>query len=93
MDDSTVSHVIGPNGSPLSLADLPRPNTNLRWTVGRKTTLIRAVRAGLLSVGDARNRYNLSLEKLLSWQEGLNQHGFEGLKVTKSQVLLSKYRR
>ena len=30
-----VSYVIGPDGSPLTLADLPPPNTK-RWVIRRK---------------------------------------------------------
>ena len=42
-----VSYVIGPDGSPLTLADLPPPNTK-RWVIRRKAEVVAAVRGGLL---------------------------------------------
>src|SRR6266436_6054794 len=52
-----VSYVIGPDGSPLTLADLPPPNTN-RWVIRRKAEVVAAVRGGLLSLDDACKRYD-----------------------------------
>ena len=34
-----VSYVIGPDGSPLTLADLPPPNTK-RWVIRRKAEVV-----------------------------------------------------
>jgi len=39
--------VIGPEGTPLTLADLPKPNT-VRWVIRRKAEVVAAVRGGLL---------------------------------------------
>ena len=41
-----VKYVIGPDGSPLTIADLPPPNTR-RWVIRRKAEVVAAVRGGL----------------------------------------------
>ena len=41
--------VIGPAGRPMTINDLPPPNTK-RWVVRRKAEVVTAVRAGLLTV-------------------------------------------
>ena len=51
-----VSYVIGPDGSPLTLADLPPPSTK-RWVIRRKAEVVAAVRGGLLSLDEACKRY------------------------------------
>ena len=45
-----VKYVIGPDGSPLTIADLPSPKTK-RWVIRRKAEVVAAVRGGLLSLG------------------------------------------
>jgi hypothetical protein len=57
--------VIGPDGSPLTIADLPPPNTR-RWVIRRKAEVVAAVRGGLLSLEEACNRYTLTVEEFLS---------------------------
>ena len=44
-----VKYVIGPDGSPLTIADLPAPGTK-RWVIRRKAEVVAAVRGGLLSL-------------------------------------------
>ena len=44
-----VKYVIGPDGSPLTIADLPAPGTK-RWVIRRKAEVVASVRGGLLSV-------------------------------------------
>ena len=46
-------YVIGPDGSPLTLVDLPAPNEH-RWVIRRKAEVVAAVRGGLLSLEEAR---------------------------------------
>src|SRR5471030_1439044 len=48
-----VKYVIGPDGSPLTIADLPPPTTK-RWVIRRKAEVVAAVRGGLLSLGSLR---------------------------------------
>ena len=79
-----VSYVIGPDGSPLTLADLPPPNTK-RWVIRRKAEVVVAVRGGLLSLEDACKRYTLTAEEFLSWAQAIDRHGVRGLRVTRLQ--------
>ena len=62
-----VKYVIGPDGSPLTIADLPPSNTK-RWVIRRKAEVVAAVRGGLLSLEEACARYTLTVEEFLSWQ-------------------------
>ena len=76
--------VIGPSGRPLTLEDLPPPNTR-RWVSRRKAEVVAAVRAGLLTLEEACKRYNLSVEEFLSWQRLIESHGVPGLRATRLQ--------
>ena len=80
--------VIGPDGSPLTIADLPPANTR-RWVTRRKAEVVAAVRGGLLSLDDACERYRLSVEEFLSWQRALARHGVKGLRTTRLQDIRS----
>ena len=82
-----VRYVIGPDGSPLTVADLP-PRDTKRWVIRRKAEVVAAVRGGLLSLEEACERYTLTVEEFLSWQMSIDQHGLAGLRTTKIQ----KYR-
>ena len=77
-------YVLGPDGSALSVADLPPPNTR-RWVIGRKAEVVAAVRGGLLSVEDAYSRYELTLDEFLSWHRQIERHGMQGLRATRVQ--------
>lgn len=76
--------VIGPDGSPLTVADLP-PQTTKRWVIRRKAEVVAAVRGGLLSLEEACERYTLTVEEFLSWQKSIDQHGLAGLRATRVQ--------
>jgi len=76
--------VIGPNGSPLNLADLFPPGTS-RWVPRRKAEIIAAIKGGMLTFEDACKRYNLGAEELLSWQRSVQKHGLRGLRVSHLQ--------
>jgi hypothetical protein len=76
--------VVGPDGSPLTIADLPAPGTT-RWVIRRKAEVVAAVRGGLLSLEDACSRYTLTVEEFLSWQHSIEQHGLAGLRITRIQ--------
>ena len=80
--------VIGPAGEPLTIDDLPPPETR-RWVIRRKAEVVAGVRNGLISLEDACNRYKLSVEEFLSWQRLIDQHGMRGLRSTR----LQQYRR
>ncbi len=77
-------YVIGPTGAPLTLADLPPPNTQ-RWVIRRKAEVVAAVRAGIITLEEACRRYTLSIEEFLSWQRLVDSHGLPGLRVTRLQ--------
>lgn len=79
-----VSYVIGPDGSPLTLSDLPPPNTR-RWVIRRKAEVVAAVRGGLLTLEDACRRYTLTVEEFLGWQRAIDRHGLPGLRATRVQ--------
>ncbi|MGQ0674909.1 MAG: CtrA inhibitor SciP [Rhodospirillales bacterium] len=76
--------VVGPQGRPMSISDLPPPNTK-RWVIRRKAEVVAAVRAGLLSLDEACERYKLSVEEFLSWQRLIDRHGMRGLRATRLQ--------
>jgi hypothetical protein len=81
---SRAKYVIGPDGSPLTLADLPASNTR-RWVIKRKAQVVAAVRGGLLSLDDACSRYRLTMDEYLNWQQSIDSHGLAGLRTTKIQ--------
>jgi len=83
-----VTKVIGPAGEPLTIDDLPPPDTD-RWVIRRKAEVVAGVRNGLISLEEACKRYKLSAEEFLSWQRLIENHGLRGLRTTR----LQQYRR
>jgi hypothetical protein len=83
-DTPARSAVIGPHGEPMTVDDLPSPNTK-RWVVRRKAEVVAGVRAGLISIEEACERYSLSMEEFLSWQRMIESHGVRGLRTTRLQ--------
>ena len=79
-----VRRVLAPNGSVLTLADLPRPDAQ-RWVASRKAIVVAAVRGGLLSMSDACARYRLTTEEFLCWQTQVDRNGLKGLRATRVQ--------
>ncbi len=79
-----VKYVIGPDGSPLTIADLP-PTSTRRWVIRRKAEVVAAVRGGLLSLEEACSRYTLTVEEFLPWQLSIDRHGLAGLRTTRIQ--------
>ena len=75
-----------PDGSILSRADLPAADTR-RWVASRKAVVVKAVIYGLISQGEALERYALSEEEFAMWCAAVERHGDEGLKVTAIQKL------
>ncbi len=73
-----------PDGSVLTRADLPPPET-YRWVASRKAKVVQAVRYGLIQLSEALERYSLSEEEFDLWQLAIDKHGEAGLKVTKIQ--------
>lgn len=77
-------YVIGHDGSPLTIADLPQPGTT-RWVIRRKAQVVAAVRGGLISLEEACNRYLLTVDEYLTWQRSIDRHGLAGLRTTRLQ--------
>ena len=77
--------VIGPTGKPLTIESLPPPDT-IRWVISRKAEVVSAVRNGLIGLDDACERYRLSTEEFLNWEQLMVAHGLRGLRVTRTQA-------
>ncbi len=60
--------VVGPAGEPLTIESLPPPDTK-RWINRRKAEVVAAVCGGLISLEAACERYQISTEVFLSWQQ------------------------
>jgi len=80
---------IGPEGRRLTLADLPPVGTK-RWVVRRKAEVVAGVRAGLITLDEACQRYTLSAEEFASWQRLIDRHGVRGLRSTRLQQYRSR---
>ncbi len=83
-----ATEVVGPDGTLLSLEDLP-PQDTQRWVMRRKAEVVAAVRGRMLTVEEACERWNLSEEEFASWQRLIDRHGVRGLRATRIQ----QYRR
>jgi len=68
----------------LTLSDLPPVETE-RWVIRRKAEVVAAVRGGLLSLDEACDRYRLTNEEFLNWQQSIDRHGMAGLRTTRLQ--------
>ncbi len=76
-----------PDGTILSQADLPPPDTR-RWVASRKILVVRGVLYGLITFSEAKKRYAISDEEFNIWVSAVAEHGVDALKVT----TLKKYR-
>ena len=79
-----VRRVLAPDGSVLTLPDLPQPDAQ-RWVASRKAIVVAAVRGGLLSMSEACARYRLTTEEFLGWQTQVDRDGLQGLRTTRIQ--------
>ena len=70
-----------PDGSVMSRADLPPPETR-RWVASRKLAVVQAVFSGLITRDEALRRYALSSEEFDQWCRAVARGGKSGLKVT-----------
>jgi hypothetical protein len=73
-----------PDGSVMTAADLPPPQTR-RWVVSRKLAVVRGVAHGLISESEALARYGLSEEEFREWVQAVMREGAEGLKATSAR--------
>ena len=76
-----------PDGSTMSRADMPPPDTR-RWVASRKAAVVRGVAAGLMPLREALETYGLSEDEFNEWCAAIRTHGEVALKATAAQ----KYR-
>lgn len=76
-----------PDGTTMSRADLPAPDTR-RWVASRKAAVVRGVTSGLITRKEACEIYGLSEDEYDSWEAAVETHGEAALKAT----ALQKYR-
>ena len=81
---SRVKYVIGPDGTALTLSDLPDADT-ARWAIRRQAEVVAAVRGGLLTLEDACDRYRLTVGEFLLWQRSIDRYGLAGFGTTRFQ--------
>ena len=84
LNNKGEQYVVGPTGTPLTLRDLPPPNTD-RWVIRRKAEVVAAVRGGLLTLEDALSQYRLTAEECIAWQKAIDKWGMQGLRTTRIQ--------
>ncbi len=63
----TKSYPRGPAGEPITLADLPSPDTR-RWVKRHKAMVVACVRGGLITLDGACERYRMTMDEYLSWE-------------------------
>ena len=88
---SRPNGMIGPTGKSLTVASLPPPDTK-RWVIRRKAEVVVAVRNGVIGLDDACERYRLSAEEFLNWEQLIVAHGLRGLQVTRLQEYRQPFR-
>ncbi len=76
--------VIGPAGKPLTVDNLPAANTK-RWVIRRKAEVVVAVHNGLIGLDQACERYRLSVDEFINWEQSIEAHGLRGLRITRLQ--------
>ena len=89
LSKSRMKFALGPDGTTLTLPDLPSPDTR-RWVCRKKAQVVAAVRGGLLTLGEACERYALSIEEFVSWEQAIEEFGIEGLRATHAQEYRNK---
>jgi hypothetical protein len=62
---------------------MPPPPT--RWFPQRKAEVIASVMSGKLTLDAALERYALTVDELLSWQQQASRHGLAGLRIGGAQ--------
>ncbi|MBN8830313.1 MAG: DUF1153 domain-containing protein [Sphingomonadales bacterium] len=75
--------VVGPLGQRLTLALLPSKNLR-HWLPMRKAEVVAAVKGGLLTLDEALQRYNMTLEEFANWERAIDRFGLNGLRTTRT---------
>lgn len=76
----------------VAVTDLPSPKT-IRWRPEHKASVVAAVSSGRLLLEDACDRYALTVEEFVSWQEAVDRYGIAGLAAKSVQERRSSPRR
>jgi len=80
-----VKYVIGPDGSPLTIADLP-PVTHAEMGHPAKGGSRRSrPRGAFIFSTKPAAAITLTVDEFLSWQMSIDQHGLAGLRTTRLQ--------
>jgi len=74
------ARVIGADGRPLTVADLPA--SDVRWNRKRRAQVVAAVRGKLISFDEAVRRYGLSPGEYYAWEQELLRGLAEGRRAT-----------
>ena len=85
-----AARVIGPLGVPLTIEMLP-PSGTTRWVIRRKAEVLAAIDGGMLSIEEACERYDLSLDEIMLWHRAVERSGMYGLRVTRVQLYAALY--
>jgi uncharacterized protein DUF1153 len=64
---------------------LPSPGSE-RWTPRRKAAVIEGVRQGLLTIEQACERYNLTIDEYRAWERDFDSHDAAGLRATRVRI-------
>lgn len=82
-----------PDGSVITLADLPPRNTR-RWVASRKAAVVRGVMYGLISEENVQKNYGISSDEFQEWVRAVSLHGEGALKgniIAKASTTLGCY--
>lgn len=82
--NSRPARIVGPFGEVLTRKDLP-PASTTRWVASRKAQVVAAVESGMVTLEEAMERYDLSLEEFCQWQRAMDRGGVAGLRVCRLQ--------
>jgi hypothetical protein len=70
MNRHPARFVVGPDGYPLTAADLPAQQPR-RWLSRRKAQVVAAVASGLITREQVCDRYRLTPVELLTWESSI----------------------
>lgn len=72
------------DGRTVGVDGLP-PGGTTRWGFKKKTIVVRAVAAGMLTLQETLDRYHMTEQEFRLWERGLSEGGTAGLMLTKFQ--------
>ena len=89
-DEASVDYYASPNASSdvshIEIAGLPLPPPgSKRCTPDGKAAVVAAVRGRILTLDEACEQYELTVEEYLTWQHGIDLFGLAGLRVNGPQ--------